>query len=47
MQRQSGAFTTEFKLPMVQLAVSGKPRTEIVREYDLTASALDNWIKKY
>lgn len=47
MKRQRRTFTTEFKLQMVQLAASGKPRADIVREYDLTASALDNWIKKY
>jgi Transposase. len=32
---------------MVQLYLNGKPRTEIVREYDLTASSLDKWIKQH
>lgn len=32
---------------MVKLFNSGKPRCELIREYDLTASALNNWIKKY
>ena len=31
---------------MVQLCVSGKPRSEIIREYDLTESAFDRWIKQ-
>ena len=29
---------------MVQLYESGKQRKDIVKEYDLTASALDRWI---
>jgi transposase len=29
---------------MVQLYLSGKPRKDIIREYDLTPSALDKWI---
>jgi len=31
---------------MVQLYENGKSRTAIVEEYDLTASALDRWIKQ-
>lgn len=31
---------------MVQLYENGKPRAAIVEEYDLTASALDRWIKQ-
>lgn len=40
-------FTDEFNNQMVQLYLNGKPRTEIVREYDLTASSLDKWIKQH
>lgn len=32
---------------MVELYNSGKPRAELVREYELTPSALSSWIKKY
>ena len=39
-------FTTEFKQKMVQLYENGKSRAAIVAEYDLTASALDRWIKQ-
>lgn len=42
--RQRRVFTEEFKTQMVSLYNTGKPRSEIVREYDLTASALDRWI---
>jgi transposase len=39
-------FTDEFKNQMVQLYNNGKGRTEIAREYELTLSALNNWIKR-
>jgi transposase-like protein len=32
---------------MVQLYLNGKSRSEIVKEYDLTASSLDKWIKQH
>lgn len=31
---------------MVELYNAGKPRAEIVREYDLVPSALDRWISR-
>ena len=39
-------FTDEFKNQMYQLYTSGKSRADIVREYDLTPSALDRWIEQ-
>lgn len=39
-------FTAEFKKQMAQLYENGKSRAAIVAEYDLTASALDRWIKQ-
>ncbi|CPI19025.1 IS3 family transposase [Staphylococcus aureus] len=32
---------------MVRLYENGKPRNEIIREYDLTPSALGKWIKQH
>lgn len=32
---------------MVKLYEKGKSRADILREYDLTASALDKWIKNH
>ena len=29
------------------LYINGKPRLEIIKEYDLTASAFDKWIKQH
>ncbi|MEB4607560.1 transposase, partial [Enterococcus lactis] len=31
---------------MVNLYLAGKPRVEIIREYELTASAFDKWVKQ-
>ncbi len=38
--------TDEFKNQMVQLFLKGKPRSEIIKEYDLTESAFDRWVKQ-
>jgi len=32
---------------VVQLYETGKPRTEIVKKYDLTPSAFDKWIQQH
>jgi len=45
-KQQRRTFTTEFKKQMVELYENGKSRAAIVEEYDLTASALDRWIKQ-
>ena len=29
-----------------QLVAQGKPRSEIIREYDLTGTAFDRWVKR-
>lgn len=45
-KRPRRQFTAEFKAQMVQLYHNGKPRAEIVRDYELTPSSLDKWIKQ-
>ncbi|MCQ6282930.1 transposase [Bacillus sp. EB600] len=45
--RERRTFTTEFKAQMVKLYANGKPRKDIISEYDLTPSALDKWITQY
>lgn len=45
-RRKRRTFTDEFKQQMVQLYNNGKPRKDIIREYELTPSALDKWIKQ-
>nr|WP_232025830.1 IS3 family transposase [Kurthia zopfii] len=47
MPRQRRTFTPEFKLQMVKLYENGKSRADIAREYDLTPSGLDKWIKNH
>nr|WP_028559915.1 IS3 family transposase [Paenibacillus pinihumi] len=44
MPKPRRTFTAEFKKQMVQLYESGKSRANIVKEYDLSASAFDRWI---
>jgi len=45
-KRQKRTFTEEFKTQMVQLHNSGKPRGEIIKEYELTPSAFDKWLRR-
>ena len=45
-KRSKREYTDEFKNQMVQLFNSGKPRGEILREYELTPSAFNNWINR-
>lgn len=40
-------FTDEFEKQMVDLFNAGKPRSEIIREYDLTPSSFNNWVKQF
>ena len=41
MKKARRTFTPEFKAQMVKLYENGKPRKDIISEYDLTPSALD------
>lgn len=45
-KRERRIYTDEFKNQVVQLHLNGKRKSDITREYDLTASALDKWIKQ-
>ncbi|MGA3603276.1 IS3 family transposase [Lysinibacillus agricola] len=47
MTHQRRTFTPEFKLQLVKLYENGKSRADIAREYDITPSALDRWIKNH
>lgn len=46
-RRTRREYTEDFKLQMVKLYNSGKPASEIVKEYELTRSAFTNWVQKY
>ncbi len=45
-RRKRRHFTDEFKQQMVTLYQGGKPRSEIIKEYDLTPSTLATWIRQ-
>ena len=45
-RRAKRTFSEEQKKQLVALFNHGKPRSEIIREYDLTASAFDKWVKR-
>ena len=45
-KRPRRTYTDEFKSQMVKLYESGKLKSEIISEYDLTPTALNNWIKR-
>lgn len=47
VRRERREFTAEFKLQMVTLYQNGKPRSEIIKEYDLTPSAFNKWVQQY
>ena len=45
-KRDRRTFTDEFKKQIVQLYKSGKPKFDILKEYELYPSTLDKWIKQ-
>lgn len=47
MSTKRRTFSTEFKKQVVALYENGKSRKSIAEEYELTASALDRWIKQF
>ncbi len=38
-------FTDEFKRQIVELINAGKPKSDVMREYDLCKSTVDRWVK--
>ncbi len=46
-KRKRRTFSKEFKEQIVKLHASGKPRSEIIKEYELTSSAFDKWIRQH
>jgi transposase len=45
-KRERRTYSEEQKKQLVQLYNHGKPRSEIIREYDLTPSSFDKWVKR-
>lgn len=38
-------FTDEFKRQIVELVNAGKPKADVMREYDLSKSTVDRWVE--
>lgn len=47
MSSKNPKYTQEYKQTIVNLYHSGKTYSEIHKEYDVSHSALSNWIKQY
>ncbi|HAQ1764001.1 TPA: transposase, partial [Enterococcus faecium] len=45
-RRQRRTYSKEFKQQIVDLYLAGKPRAGIIREYELTPSSFDKWMKQ-
>ncbi len=45
-RRQRRTYSKEFKQQVVDLYLAGKPRAEIIRDYELTTSAFNKWVKQ-
>lgn len=45
-KRKRRSFSKEFKDQIVKLHNSGKPRNEIIKEYELTPSVFDKWVRQ-
>ncbi|MCE5342935.1 MAG: transposase, partial [Eubacteriales bacterium] len=45
-RRAKRTFSEEQKKHLVELFNHCKPRSEIIREYNLTASAFNKWVKR-
>ena len=45
-KRERRTYSEEFKVQLVKLLNAGKPRAEIVREYELSPSAFDRWVQR-
>ncbi|WP_373370418.1 IS3 family transposase [Alkalicoccobacillus plakortidis] len=46
-KRNRRIFSSPFKKQLVQLYEAGKPRTEIIREYELNPSTFDRWVSQF
>lgn len=45
-KRKRREYSEEFRKQMVELHNNGKPRADILREYELTGSVFDKWVRR-
>lgn len=46
-RRKKREYTDDFKNQMVTLHASGKPASEIIKEYELTPSTFHKWVNQF
>ena len=46
-RRKRRTFTAEFKKQVVLLYENEKPRQKVIKEYDLSPSTFERWVKQY
>lgn len=46
-RKKRRVFSQEFKRQVVELYKAGKPRKELIADYELTPSAFDKWVRQY
>lgn len=46
-RRKRRVYSQDFKKQTVDLYRAGKSRKDIIKEYDLTPSAFDKWVRQY
>lgn len=47
MPRIRNEYSEDFILQMIRLRESGKPRKEIIHEYNINPSTFDHWVKEF
>lgn len=47
MPKKGTRYDEEFKKTIVELYNSGKTQASLIREYDISQSAISKWIKQY
>lgn len=46
-RRKRWTFTDELKKQLIDLHKAGKPRKDIIKEYELAPSSFDKWVQRF
>jgi transposase len=47
MGKSTKRYTDEFKKQIVELKKNGRGTTELMKEYDLTKTSINTWVRQY
>jgi len=47
MKKSTKRYTEEFKRQIVELKKSGRSTNDLMREYDLTKTSINTWVRQY